>query len=231
MKFQTKNDLVFTALWDAISSGELAPGDWIRTAEWAEKLDVSQTPVREALRRLEAQGLVEILPHRGARVTSHTLEHIVETFHIRMALESLAARLAIERSDDEEFRELVARTEALTSEMEEAVARNDVTKCRQMNQELHFTLYRAAKMPRLLALIEGLWVTYPFDTLNLQPDRPRQTLTDHWRLLEVMKRRDPQEMARAMEEHLRSGLETLLRTMPDARGGRGQQASRLARHA
>src|SRR6185436_14308178 len=107
MEFQTKTDSVFTALRHAIITGELGQAEHIRASVWAERLRVSQIPVREALRRLEAQGLVEILPHQGARVTPYSREHLVETYRIRAALESLAARAAVERAGEQEMGELL----------------------------------------------------------------------------------------------------------------------------
>src|SRR5690349_5285048 len=107
VEFQTKTDYAFASLRDAIVTGRLKPGDWIRSQEWADDLQVSQIPVREALSRLQAQGLVEIHPHRGVQVMGRSLAHVSETYLIRAALESLAAKVAIESSTDEEFDALV----------------------------------------------------------------------------------------------------------------------------
>lgn len=208
--FQTKNELAFSLLRDAIVSGELSPGQWIPVEEWAERLGVSQTPVREALRRLEAQGLVEIHVHRGARVTTRTHQHLLETYHMRAALESLAARLAVERLSDEEFADLLQTVESITEEMDQAERAGDMSLVRSKNRDLHMAIYRAAGMPRLYLLIENLWATYPFDTLSLLPGRPAEAMKEHRKLLEAIRTRDPDTVAEAMGQHMKSAQRILM---------------------
>lgn len=210
MDFQTKTDAVFTALRNAIVTGELSQAEHIRASVWAERLQVSQIPVREALRRLEAHGLVEILPHQGARVIPYSRDHLVETYRIRAALESLAARVAMERALEGGCDELVKQMTKLTKKVDRKATSGAWEPAQRDNQELHMTLYRAAGMPRLVALIENLRAAYPLRALNLHPGRRQQAMEQHHRILDAIRSRDPEGVARATEDHLKSALELLL---------------------
>jgi DNA-binding GntR family transcriptional regulator len=205
--FRTKTDGVFETLKEAIVRGNLRPGEWIRNTEWADRLGVSPIPVREALRRLEAQGLVEICAHRGARVTAQTEAHIAETYLIRISLESLAARQAMERVTDEEFATLVEEVEAATERLEKLLAADNSAEALRANFDIHMAIYRAAGMPRLAALIENLWATYPFTLASWPEDRRMLMAREHRDLLATLRERNPNKLAQAIEDHIRSAAE------------------------
>ncbi|HLF77110.1 MAG TPA: GntR family transcriptional regulator [Dehalococcoidia bacterium] len=209
--YRTKTDWVFETLKAAIISGQLPPGEWIRNGDWAERLGVSPIPVREALRLLEAQGLVEIGAHKGARVTAQTEAHITETYLMRMALESLAARLAMQRISDAQFSRLLRKVEDLTEDLEKCVAAGDSAGSRQVNFEIHMAIYAASEMPRLLAMIESLWATYPFGSLTSPPEERKRMVQRHREYLDVLRERDPEKMALATEDHIRGAREGRIR--------------------
>ncbi|MEX0683379.1 MAG: GntR family transcriptional regulator [Dehalococcoidia bacterium] len=208
--FRTKAEFAFIYLRNAIISGRIPSGEWVRVDDWANRLEVSQTPVREALSRLEAQGLVAIHPHRGAQVMERTPEHVRETYLMRAALESLAARTAIERADDQEFAALIDRLTDLTHQMEWAAKADDLVHFSDINQSLHMALYAASGLPRLVALIEILWATYPFvDSLGVSPGRLTSALREHEQLLDAVRGRDAGAVEAAVAEHLRAAEEQL----------------------
>jgi DNA-binding GntR family transcriptional regulator len=200
--FRTKTDTVCDALTEAITTQRLKPGEWIRNSDWANRLGVSAIPVREALRRLEAQGLVEIDAHRGARVTSQTDAHIEETYLIRIALETLAARLALETATPAELQDLIRDVEALTADLERNLAAGDSPAAIRSNHAIHMAVYRASKRPRLVAMIENLWATYPFGTNALSAERAATMVERHRRYLEVLRTGDPERMAQETELHI-----------------------------
>jgi len=206
----TKSEFAFSTLRAAVVNGELKPGDWIRAEDWAARLGLSETPVREALGRLEGLGLVDIRPHRGAQVKSRTRDHVIETYSIRTALEVQAARLAIERTNDKEYQVLLAAIEQLTGEMASEQAAGDVEKIRELNRQIHMTIYAAAGLPRMLALIEGLWAVYPFDTLTVMQGRTERALQEHQEILEAVRARDSDRLAVAFEEHLHAAQGVLM---------------------
>ncbi len=201
--FRTKTDSVFESLKAAIINGDLKPGDWIRNSDWADRLNVSPIPVREALRRLEAQGLVEIGAHKGARVTSQTEAHVQETYLIRIALESLAARLALEGISDEAFAALLREVEALTAQLEQQIGARNLTAALSANFEIHMALYRKAGLPRLTSMIENLWATYPFGSTSWPEARWESMLVDHRSYLEVLRERDAEKMGEETQRHIR----------------------------
>ena len=201
--FRTKTDSVFEALKAAIITRDLKPGDWIRNSDWAERLNVSPIPVREALRRLEAQGLVEIGAHKGARVTSQTDAHVEETYLIRIALESLAARKALQGISDAAFAALLREVEALTAALETQIEARNLAAALSANFDIHMALYRKTGLPRLVSMIENLWATYPFGSTNWPEERWQSMLIAHRRYLEVLRERDPEKMGEETQRHIR----------------------------
>lgn len=139
----------------AIRSGEYAPGDRLGEVELAATLGVSRTPIREALRLLEAQGLVEILPNRGARVVRWSVEDLEEIYDLRSTLESHAAFRAATRVRPE----VLGRLFALCSAMEDAVAdgsSEDLVRLSELNNQFHGEIITAADSPRLSAILASL---------------------------------------------------------------------------
>ena len=102
--YKPLRDLVFENLREAILKGDLNPGDRLMEVQLANKLGVSRTPVREAIRKLELEGLVIMLPRKGAYVADMSLKDIIEVLEIRASLEGLAAYLASERMSDENIK-------------------------------------------------------------------------------------------------------------------------------
>jgi DNA-binding GntR family transcriptional regulator len=214
--FRTKTDSVFEALKAAIMRGELKPGAWIRNSDWASRLNVSPIPVREALRRLEAQGLVEIGAHKGARVTSLTDAHVEETYLIRMALESLAARLALQNISSDMLKRLVKEIQGLTTTLEKHIRAHNLPATLNANFDIHMALYRRCERPRLLSMIENLWATYPFGASSWPDHRWEAMLLDHRRFLDVLREGDPDKMAAEMERHIRHARDLRVPPQPEA---------------
>jgi DNA-binding GntR family transcriptional regulator len=147
---RTLHSRIAQQLRDAITSGSLAPGERLRTQELAEELGVSRIPVRETLHTLQAEGLVEFHPHRGAVVASFSSDEIVEVFLLRSLLEPAAARLAVARNEDG----LSAHLGHLIDQME--TAEDDPSRWIDLDKEFHATLYQASGHPMLCQLIERL---------------------------------------------------------------------------
>src|SRR5579871_470370 len=136
---RTLADRAFSALHDAIVAGHLAPGERLPIEELGEALGMSAMPIREALRRLDAVGLVENIPHRGARVTQLSLEDLAEVYEARLALEALAVRRAAERFTEEHAAGARARLAALN-----ALADENSPETWAAHTAFHFALYEAA---------------------------------------------------------------------------------------
>ena len=159
----TKADEIALILEQAIVSGELEPGRVLRQEELSERFDVSRTPVREALRRLAALGLVSFVPNRGVRVRTITLQELREAFLVRAELESLATEIATPKFTDAELQELEsaeqafsAATQALRARPREGVDRWRLTHDWVLaNHGFHDVIYRVAETPLIEQLAKG----------------------------------------------------------------------------
>jgi DNA-binding GntR family transcriptional regulator len=149
----SKTDLVVALIRELVITGELAAGEQLRQRDLAQRFHVSQTPVREAMRRLESEGLLVCDTHRGFTVVAPGDGRIEENFQIRAALESLGASLAARKIDAEGL----ARLRDLDDQMR-ALADDDPSYA-ELNREFHFTVYEYAHSPLLLLLMRLLWAS------------------------------------------------------------------------
>ncbi len=146
-RYRTATEFVEATLKQAILAGALPPGTPLRQEELATRFAMSRMPIREALRQLEAQGLVDFEPHRGAIVVEITLQDAADNFAIRGALEPQALRLSLPHLGPADF----ALAEELIAEID---GERDPARMGELNRRFHMTLYAAAGLPRLLALTE-----------------------------------------------------------------------------
>jgi DNA-binding GntR family transcriptional regulator len=146
-------DQVYTAIRDAILSGELPVGTRLRVRDMAAMVGTSVMPVREAIRRLEEAGLAERQPHRGAVVKGLTLEELVHVYDVRRLLEVEAARQGAERITPEDCKRMQAEYER----MREAIVAEDVPAYLDRDEDLLAILYEASGNPVLLQVIRALW--------------------------------------------------------------------------
>jgi len=157
---------VYDSLRDALTGGRFAPGQKLSFRYIAATLGVSMTPVREAVRRLVAEGAFEMRPNRSARVPLMTRDKILELRDIRLAVEGLATEKAAALTTREE----AATLRRIAAELVAVRIRGDTVADRHKIREFHFTLYAIANQPTLLRVIEGLWLqTGPYMNL-LYPD-------------------------------------------------------------
>lgn len=203
--FRTKKEVIVELIREAIMSGEFQPGDRLLQDELAERLNVSATPIREALRQLEAEGILVHSPHKGVRVADVKLEDTREIYLIRSALESLATRLATPNLDAaavEQLQQLQAQTEA-------QIRQGELMDLRKLNQEFHMLIYRAAGMPHLYKLIRNLWTQFPWDTLYVLPGRAQESAAEHQKIIEAVTNGDANLAARQMQTHIENGMVAL----------------------
>jgi DNA-binding GntR family transcriptional regulator len=187
-------------LREAIIMGELTPGTPLRLEDLARNLGMSISPIREAVRQLEALGLAEHVPHHGAKVMGLDVEELRELFSIRLALESMAVRRAAELF--EPAAEGSARTHL--SEYDEARRRGDVRAAVRAHTAFHFALYEAARSPWLLRLIRPAWDScerYRPILLAKGEVQDRHEELDV-ELLEACRAHDGDRAAQALHDHL-----------------------------
>lgn len=217
---------IYRRLRGAIQRGEFSPGTRLVEQRLAEDLGVSRTPVREALYRLEREGLVTKIPHRGIIVRDHDPEELMEVLELRGLLEGYAASLAAKRADQELFDEL----EGILRASEEAIQRGDIDRVIELNTDFHETLYRRCGNRRLFELIKDLRDQfYRFRVCILKlPGMPERSIRDHHEMIELMRRGESEAVEEFVREHISKGKERLLeelRTEEGERRCRGESKS------
>lgn len=217
MLFSTKEDFAYAVLRWAILSGALTPGTHLVTRTLAEALGTSPIPVRTALHRLAAEGLVSIRTHAGAFVTDLPFDRLVQILEVRQAVEELAARRAATRITEAQVGELRKLMESL----ELAVKKEDWQSFARLNRAFHSKIHGAAGSPpllevldRLLSLSERAQAVFAMDL-----SRARQSQREHTQLLEALAERKPDLAAEAARRHRQASIETLRHLSMKKEGG------------
>jgi DNA-binding GntR family transcriptional regulator len=208
---RTLAEKAYAALHDAILSGQLAPGERLRIEQLAETLDMSPMPIREAIRRLDAAGLVELAPHKATRVAELSLDDLSEVYQARLALEPLAVRLAAESFTDE----VAAAASASLERYVEAYKQNDPSAIWTAHTDFHYTLYRQAGSRWLLRLITPIWESserYRRASIHVERNLGERQ-SEHEAILAACVERDPDRAAREMWAHLALTANLLARAM------------------
>ncbi|MFC7931183.1 GntR family transcriptional regulator [Streptomyces cinereoruber] len=196
---QTAQQFVLEELRRAITTGELRPGDQIRQDALAARFEVSRVPLREALKALEAEGLVVHHIHRGYFVAELSLADLEEIYRIRELLETEAVRLAVRRMPEG----TVGALERIQREVERAAADGDVPAMAAANRRFHFTLIEASGMPRLVRLIATLWDSTDAYRSLYYTDAPHRKLAvrEHRAVLSALRHGDEAATVRWLDEH------------------------------
>ena len=197
IEYRGKRDILVQSLRAAILRGELKVGTPLRQDEIAARFGVSATPVREALRVLEAQGLVTYELHRGVTVADF-IGSYEQLYRLRAALEGLAAELAAERATDE----LTERLIELAYRLKTFSDAGAVDELRETHAEFHRVLYRGSEFPALVGMIEQVWSRQPWDELLSLPGL--HTADDHLRIAQLAGAHDVEGTSAFLHGHLRS---------------------------
>lgn len=203
-------DRTYQGLLERIVEGRIGPGDRLREAAIAEEFGLSRTPVREALRRLESDGLLVHEPHRGMMV--RTLDHraVTELYLIREVLEGTAAGLAARHASDAEIETLYEMVDAQAAASDAGPAR-----AARLNKLFHAALYRGAHNRYLLDMLEGLATSMTLlgrTTLSL-PGRPDEAQAEHRAIVDALQAHDPDRAEQAARAHIRAAHRARLRIM------------------
>ncbi|MGG1397872.1 GntR family transcriptional regulator [Bacillus salipaludis] len=204
VKFVTKS------LRKAILNGTLKKGDRLIQEEWAERLEVSRMPIREALTQLQMEGLVEMIPHKGAVVTPITKDNIEEIYHTRALLEGLAVEKSLPfltEDDKKRLKDILIQME----ELEISDATND--QYIQLNAAFHETLRKDCPWPRVQKMVETLGIS-PIAP-NLLVDYYRETQREHRMIYEAVLRGDAAELRAAVEFHILRTKNNLIQYMEE----------------
>lgn len=217
--YQPLREVVCESLRDAIRKGILKPGQRIMEIKLAEELGVSRTPVREAIRKLELEGYVVMMPRRGTYVADMSIRDINEIFEIRTALESLSNGLAAEHITEDELehlQRLLVVIGGYIKEYEDGPDREAaMDKIVKTDIEFHDLLYHAARNNRLVGIISNLRDQLTrFRTLSMSyPGRLEATLDEHREIVETIANGDGRAARKAAVHHVENSEKTLLKAM------------------
>ena len=150
--YKPLREVIFNSLREAIIIGELRPGERLMEVQLAEKMGVSRTPVREAIRKLELEGLVDMVPRKGAHVAELSVKDIMDVLEVRASLDGLATALAAERITDDELKELKFINGQFASYIEKENLNGSIKK----DAEFHDIIYKASRNDKLLTILNNL---------------------------------------------------------------------------
>ena len=203
-------DVVFNTLRDAILTGKLVPGERLMENQLAEKLGVSRTPVREALRMLELENLVELVPRKGAQVLDMSEKDIVNILEVRSALEGLATSVACKKMSKEDLQQL----KNMEVDFEKAVAENDVEHFVDIDEDFHDLIYAATENDKLINIFRNLRIQlYRYRMAQAKNNETSMsTIVAHHRsIIRAIENHDAEEGASIAQGHIKYQTESILR--------------------
>ena len=215
--YKPLRELVCEHIREAIINGTFAPGERLMEIQMADEMGVSRTPVREAIRKLEMEGFVVMIPRRGTYVSNMSIKDINDVYEIRISLDTLAAGLAAERISDEELEEL----QRLLVKVGNAIEENDMAKVVEADIEFHDVLYKASRNERLRNIINNLreQITVIRGVSMRYPGRLKDTQEEHRRLVESIAARDVEKSQEIARIHLENAERTLMIAMSERKDG------------
>jgi DNA-binding GntR family transcriptional regulator len=220
--YLSKSELVAAGLREMIMTGDLAPGVPLRQRDLADRFGVSPTPVREAIRMLESEGLIKTDSHKSSTVKEPDSGAAQDRYRIRAALEGLAANLAASKITDEDLAQLVSLNERLKD------ASLSDAEIRDINRQLHFHIYLIAGSPLLLSLMRLLWQSFPHGPQYLRPRK--ESLAEHRQLIEALGRRDSEAAQAITQVHILGAIPYVVNS-PTEQRMRSKQPRKQPFHA
>jgi DNA-binding GntR family transcriptional regulator len=207
------HDEVVARLRDLIIHGDLPPNDRLGEREICERFDISRTPLREALKVLAAEGLVELLPHRGARVASLTRADVQHMFEVMASLEALSGELAAVRITEAQLAEI----DELHAGMVDAYRRRDLPVYFDRNQAIHERIIFASGNPVLREVYQGLSarIRRARYAANTSEERWAAAVREHEAMLAALHARDAAGLAEILREHLHKKCEVVIAHIAD----------------
>ena len=207
--YTTSADYVYDELLHRILTRQIRPGERLAEVDVAVSMGVSRTPVREALRRLASQGLLEIAPNIGARLVSPTRKDVEDAFMVRSTLESMAVKLAIENINATDLDEL----EGAIKREERALQKGDLEEYLEVNEDFHRIIAQLSGNRVLEDFIKNCIARISIYTVFCKSsidEVARISLAEHKKIFDSIKEKDTVRAERAMKEHIINTLNSLL---------------------
>jgi DNA-binding GntR family transcriptional regulator len=189
----------------AIVEGKFKPGEWLRQERLAQEFGVSQMPVREALRTLAAEGLVEHIPYRGTRVIEFSPQDVADLYAHRAFLEAMAAHATARYITSEE----IGKLQDLQDQMKKRLGPKNLTEYRELNRLFHQTIFKASRRNYLIRTLDQIWAAFPtmlwsdfIQTAKIPLPERATDRQEHDAILAALEKRDADEAERLMRRHI-----------------------------
>jgi len=214
--FKTKNEAVYEKLREAIIQGVLKPGQKLVISSLSKEFGCSEIPIREAIRRLESDELINLIPHVGATVSKIDEKEVTEIYLIRIELESLAGKLAAPYLSEADLIFLNKKVQ----EMELVIKQSNYERLGILNMDFHLRIYQAAPYPLLFKLLVDLWekVRRTQSVFTLIPKRAIASLTEHRKIIEALKLKDAELVGRLIREQKENSMKALVNFVREKKG-------------
>lgn len=209
--YKPLREVIFNSLREAIIVGELKPGERLMEVQLAEKMGVSRTPVREAIRMLELEGLVNMLPRKGAHVAELSEKDIMDVLEVRAVLDGLATGLASKRITDEEIKNL----KHVQSQFAASVEKDNLQGIIKKDVEFHEIIYRASRNEKLIQILNNLRekvqrfrVIYLKDYVS-----PRELIKEHAEIIDAVASKNTKGAVAMAEKHIRNQEDLIIKSI------------------
>lgn len=214
--YKPLREVVFESIRGAIISGVLKPGERLMEVQFAQKMGVSRTPIREAIRKLELEGLVAMIPRKGAYVADLSIKNITDVLEVRAALEGLASGLAALRMSETEIKEL----ELIAAQFQKAIEENEVDGIIQTDMDFHDMIFKATRNEKLLQITNSLREQVQrFRIMYLNKSIKSLDLTkDHYEIVDAISKRNADMAEKLAKRHIENAEKQLMKmigTMPE----------------
>lgn len=212
--YKPLREVIFNTLREAIIVGELKPGERLMEVQLADKMGVSRTPVREAIRKLELEGLVNMLPRKGAHVADLSAKDIMDVLEVRSTLDGLATTLAASRITEEELKELKHVQAQFVNYVEKDNLQGSIKK----DVEFHELIYRASRNEKLIQIANNLREQVQrFRVIYLKDfSNTREIIREHSEIVEAISRKDVDTAQKVAQRHIKNQEEAIVKALQKA---------------
>lgn len=209
--YKPLREVIFNTLRDAIIVGELKPGERLMEVKLAGKMGVSRTPVREAIRKLELEGLVNMIPRKGAHVADLSVKDIMDVLEVRASLDGLATGLSAIRITDDELKELKHVNTQFINSVEKENLQGSIKK----DVEFHDIIYRSSRNEKLIQITANLREQiHRFRVIYLKDYvSPKELIREHLDIFEAIASGNAEQAQKVAEKHIHNQQETIIKAI------------------
>jgi len=195
---ETLSEQVYKSLKKSILNGDLKPGQKLSQDWLAKQMKVSRMPIREAIERLRTEGLVESIPYKESKVINFTYKDIEEMYSVRGLLEVYSARLATSKIREKDLKAL----KIINKEMKGVLDKEKYKQLPILNKKFHLTIYNRSGNRRLYKTIKNLWDSFPKDFFWNFPERAKNSIIDHEKIINAIESKNGKLMEKMMIQHI-----------------------------